>query len=148
MDNVVFELQVQEFGILWHQLLRLDQKKDFEKKYPNFSELTTNEISVIHIVSENPDIILKSICQILDLPKSTLTNTINRLEEKEYLFRTITKKDLRSYGLSLTEKGIQAQKEHLEYESQAFGKVLGTLETEERTELLSLIKKIVKNLAE
>ena len=148
MDNIVFELQVQEFGILWHQLLRLDQKKDFKKKYPNFSELTINEISVIHIVSENPDIILKSICQILDLPKSTLTNTINRLEEKEYLFRTITKKDLRSYGLSLTEKGIQAQKEHLEYESQEFGKVLGTLDSKERTELLSLVKKIVKNLAE
>ncbi len=148
MDNRVFNQQVEAFGALWHQLLMLDQKKDFQQKFPNFLELTTNEISVIHIVSENPDIILKSICEILDLPKSTLTNTINRLEEKEYLFRTITKKDLRSYGLSLTKKGVQAQKEHMEYEYQVFGKILETLEAEERTELLTLMKKITKNLAE
>ena len=143
---MVFNEQVQAFGALWHQLLILDQKRDFQQKYPNFLKLTTNEISVINIVSENPDIILKSICEKLDLPKSTLTNTINRLEEKEYLFRTITKKDLRSYGLSLTEKGIQAQKEHIEYEQQVFGKILETLEPEERTELLTLLKKITKNL--
>jgi DNA-binding MarR family transcriptional regulator len=103
---------------------------------------------VIHIVSENPDIILKNICEILSLPKSTLTNTINRLEEKGYLIRIITKKDLRSYGLSLTEKGIRAQEEHMEYESQVFGRVLETLESQERAELLTLLKKIVKNLAE
>ncbi len=147
MDNIIFNQQVQEFGALWHQLLGMDQIKDFEQKFSNFLSLTTNEISVIQIVSENPDIILKSICEILNLPKSTLTNTINRLEEKGYLFRTITKKDLRSYGLSLTEKGIMAQKEHIEYEHQMFGKILGTLVAEERIELLTLMKKITKNLA-
>ncbi|MFA9463111.1 MAG: MarR family winged helix-turn-helix transcriptional regulator [Velocimicrobium sp.] len=146
MDNMVFNQQVQEFGELWHQLLILDQKKEFEQKFSNFLELTTNEISVIHIVSENPDIILKSICEILDLPKSTLTNTINRLEEKKYLFRTITKKDLRSYGLSLTEKGIQAQREHIEYEHQMVRKILDTLDAEERTEFLTLMKKITNKL--
>ncbi len=148
MDNIVFNQQVQEFGALWHRLLILDQMKDYEQKFPNFLSLTTNEISVIQIVSVNPDIILKSICEILDLPKSTLTNTINRLEEKGYLFRTITKKDLRSYGLSLTEKGIQVQKEYIEYEHQVFRKILETLEAEERTEFLSLMKKITMNLAE
>lgn len=147
MDNIIFNQQVQEFGTLWHKLLMLDRIKDYEQKFPNFVSLTTNEISVVQIVSENPDIILKSICEILDLPKSTLTNTINRLEEKGYLFRTITKKDLRSYGLSLTEKGIQAQKEHIEYEHQVFGKILETLEAEDRIEFLSLMKKITMNLA-
>ncbi|OYO93678.1 DNA-binding MarR family transcriptional regulator [Lachnotalea glycerini] len=146
MENLIFNQQVQEFNALWHQILMLDQKKDFKQKYPNFLELTTNEISVIHIVSENPDIILKSICEILNLPKSTLTNTINRLEEKGYLFRTITKKDLRSYGLSLTEKGIQTQKEHIEYEHQVFGKILETLDIEERIEFLMLMKKITMKL--
>ncbi|MFA9377923.1 MAG: MarR family winged helix-turn-helix transcriptional regulator [Lachnotalea sp.] len=77
----------------------------------------------------------------------TLTNTINRLEEKGYLFRINTKIDLRSYELSLTEKGIQAQKAHKEYERQVFGGILETLEAEKRTELLTLIKKIIKNLA-
>ena len=146
MDKVEFEQQVQELGTLWHQLLMFDQKKNCKQKFPNFLELTTNEISVIHIVSENPDIILKSICQILNLPKSTLTNTINRLEERGYLFRTITRKDLRSYGLSLTEKGIKAQEEHIEYESLVLGRILETLEPIERIELLTLIKKIVKNI--
>ncbi|HEX3076086.1 MAG TPA: MarR family transcriptional regulator [Lachnospiraceae bacterium] len=148
MDNMVFNQQVQEFGALWHKLLVSDRIKNYEQKFPNFLSLTTNEVSVIQIVSENPDIILKSICEILDLPKSTLTNTINRLEEKGYLFRTITKKDLRSYGLALTEKGILAQKEHIEYEHQVFGKILETLEAEDRTEFLSLMKKITMNLAE
>lgn len=148
MNEIVFEQQIEEFGRLWHQLLMLEQKKEYKQKFSNFMQLTTNEISVINIVSENPDIILKSICEMLDLPKSTLTNTINRLEEKGYLFRTITRKDLRSYGLSLTEKGVQAQKEHLEYESYVLGKVLGILDSEERIELLKLVRKIAMRLTE
>ena len=49
---------------------------------------------------------------------------------------------MRSYGLSLTEKGIQAQKEHIEHENQVFGKILETLEAEaeDRIEFLSLVR--------
>lgn len=135
--------QVNEFSKVWHELLVLDQKLDLEQNYSEFLQLTTNEINVISLVSGNPDIILKDITKMLDLPKSTLTNIINRLEEKGYLFRTITKKDLRSYGLCLTEKGLQVQKEHLEYESEVFVAVLETLEEGERKELIRLMNKIL-----
>ena len=143
MNDKELYKQVNEFSRIWHQLLVLDQKMDLEQYYSEFLQMTINEINVISLCSEKPDIILKDISKMLDLPKSTLTNIINRLEEKGYLFRTITKKDLRSYGLCLTEKGMQVQKEHLEYESEVFIAVLETLEEGERKELIRLMNKIL-----
>ena len=80
------------------------------------------------------------------MPKSTLTSIISRLERKGYILRIISQRDLRSYGLRLTEKGILAQKEHLEYEKEVFGAVLGTLEADERKELVRLMSKIAATL--
>jgi len=49
------------------------------------------------------------------------------------------------YVNAIFEEKKVLQKEHMEYESQVFGRILETLESKERTELLSLIKKILKN---
>ncbi len=57
------------------------------------------------MVAKKSDIIMKDICTSLDMPKSTLTNMVNRLERKGYLNRTISRRDLRSYGLALRARG-------------------------------------------
>lgn len=139
--------QIKELQYLWHELIKIGQNNELNSSFPNFQELSTTEIGIIQIVSLNPEVILGEICAALDLPKSTLTNTVNRLEKRGYLNRTISKRDMRSYGLSLTEKGKLAQKEHLEYEALVFGGILHALNTEEeRASLLLILKKIVHKL--
>ncbi len=147
MSELNINNQVTEFKALWHQILDLDRKLGIDKLFPNFHQLSTTEISIIQIVFEKNDVILKDISQRLGLPKSTLTNTINRLEKKGYLQRAISKQDLRSYSLELTSKGLLAQKEHAEYESLVFKGIMQALNSdEERCDLIRLLKTIIDNI--
>lgn len=146
METDKFDQQLHRFEELYHIMLSMDQSLGLEDKFPNFICLSPNEITVIDMVAKNPDIIMKDICTALSMPKSTLTNMVNRLERSGYITRTITRKDLRSYGLALTDKGITTQKEHAEYEQFVFGGALMTLEPEEREELIRIMDKIIKGV--
>jgi DNA-binding MarR family transcriptional regulator len=139
--------QIQEFSDLWHVMIKKSNFRQVEEKYTRINGLTTIEISIISIVSKKPDVILREIGALIDIPKSTLTNAVDRLEKRNYINRVISKRDRRSYGLELTEEGRLAQKEHLELENTVYGRVLNALDTdEEKQELFKLLRKIVNNL--
>lgn len=141
--------QIQEFSDLWHVMMKKSNFRKVEEKYSRINGLTTIEISIISIVSQKPDVILREICAFLDIPKSTLTNAVDRLEKRNYINRVISKRDRRSYGLKLTEEGHLAQKEHLDFEKTVYGRILNALDTdEEKQELFKLLRKIVDNFQE
>jgi DNA-binding MarR family transcriptional regulator len=102
------------------------------------------DMSVLNIVSSNPDIIVREIAQILNVPNSTLTSSLNRLEDKGFANRTINKRDRRSFGIELTEKGMAIHSMYFEYERVFFEDLLGKINThEERALLLEILKKCV-----
>ncbi|ADK14829.1 MULTISPECIES: MarR family winged helix-turn-helix transcriptional regulator [Clostridium] len=141
--------QIEEFSELWHQIIKKSNFRKIEDQFQRLNGLTTIEISIINIVSKNPDVILGEIVLALDIPKSTLTNAINRLEKRNYINRIISKRDRRSYGLKLTEEGHLAQKEHLDFEHTVYGRLLDALDTdEEKQELFKLFRKMINNLEE
>jgi DNA-binding MarR family transcriptional regulator len=140
--------QVEELNRLWHVMLKESNYKDIEAKYPNLGKLSTSEISIIRIISEKDEVIIKDILEILDIPKSTLTSMIDRLEKQEFIVRAINKRDRRSYKLELTEKGKIVQVEHNKFEEEVYGKIILSLDTyEERQQLLELIEKIAHNIS-
>jgi len=140
--------QTDEIIYLWHELLKISTNNNMEENFPNFIKLSTTEIDIIKMVSYNPNIILGEICTALDLPKSTLTNVINRLEKRGFLTRIISKRDMRSYGLLLSKKGILAQQEHKKYEQILFNGILNALDSdEEKNTLINLMSKIVENIS-
>ncbi|AZV56680.1 MarR family transcriptional regulator [Clostridium sp. AWRP] len=141
--------QIEEFSELWHQIIKKSNFRKVEDQFQRLNGLTTIEISIINIVSKNPDVILGEIVLALDIPKSTLTNAINRLEKRNYINRIISKRDRRSYGLKLTEEGYLAQKEHLNFEYTVYERLLDALDTNaEKQELFKLFRKIINNLEE
>lgn len=141
--------QVEELHTLWHEVLKIGRVNKIEEQFKRFSCLTTVEIGIINIVSKKADVILREICAELNIPKSTLTNAIDRLEKRGYINRTISKRDKRSFGLELTKEGKLAQEEHMEYEKIVYGAFLNALDNyEERKEFLGLLNKIVNNLKE
>lgn len=140
--------QIDEFNILWHRMLFESSYKDIEAKYTRIKGLSDNEISIIRIISEKEEVIIRDILEILNIPKSTLTNMIDRLEKRDLIRRSISKRDRRSYKLELTEEGKKAQEEHIKFEEEIYGKVMISLDTyEERENLLNIMRKIVYNIS-
>ncbi|MFT8347494.1 MarR family winged helix-turn-helix transcriptional regulator [Clostridium saccharoperbutylacetonicum] len=140
--------QIDELNKLWHVMLTEPKYNEIEKKYEDLQELSTTEISVIRIISEKEDVIIKDIVDTLKLPKSTLTSIIDRLEKRNFIVRAISDRDRRSYKLELTEKGRKVQDEHMKFEDEVYGTIILALDTfEEREELLKLIRKISINIS-
>lgn len=138
---------IEEFANLWKMFLSFSNQYRTMEEFPRIERLNTMEISIIRIVYDREDIILKEICNMLDIPKSTLTSAIDRLERLNYVNRTISKRDRRSYGLQLTDEGEEVKNEHLAFERKLYGYVLNALDTtDEREEFLKLFRKIVNNI--
>lgn len=141
------EKQIDMLNEQLHRFYKVKKYSELERKFKRLNDMTTVEISILDAVAHNPDIILKEICELLDIPKSTMTSAIDRLEKRDYLNRVISKRDRRSFGLLLTEEGELAQKEHLALERTTCQSILGALDTyEERQLFLDLIEKILDRL--
>lgn len=138
---------IDSFSKVWHKLLKLSYGNSDIGKFKEMKQLSHVEISIISLVYDNPDIIIREICEKIDVPKSSMTSMIDRLEKKNYLTRVISKRDRRSFGLKLTEAGMKIQKQHEEYEEYIFNEIINSLDTDEEKEtFLKLTDKIVNNL--
>lgn len=134
---------------IWHKFTKLSYGNSDSVKFKEMKQLSTVEVSIISLVYNNPDIIIREICEKIDVPKSSMTSMIDRLEKKNYLTRVISKRDRRSFGLKLTEDGMKIQKQHEEYEKCIFNEIIGSLDTDEEKEtFLKLTDKIANNLKE
>lgn len=140
-------IQLEEFCNLCKRIIGPSKEEKLKGEFPRIYKLTSMEVNIINIVYSSEDVILKEICTELDIPKSTLTSAIDRLEKLDYIRRVISSRDRRSYGLKLTEEGYRVQSEHLAFERKLYGYLLNALDTnEERKLLLDLFRKIDKNI--
>jgi len=132
---------------LIHQIrfnLRVDRLESWSDALEGLSLL---DLHILKLTAEKPDIILKDIRETLDIPHSTLTSAINRLEQQDLLKRVINQRDLRSFGLELTQKGCAIREEHDRMDHLIGKMVLETLADEtERETLIQLLSKINQRL--
>ncbi len=139
--------QIEEFCDLCKLFISPSNEDKFKQDFPRIYKLTSMEVGIINMVYSSEDVILKEICSELDIPKSTLTSAIDRLERMNYISRVISTRDRRSYGLKLTEEGYSVRNEQLAFERKLYGYLLDALDTnEERDLLMQLLRKIVKNI--
>lgn len=147
MDEKISEELIHEINDIWHYLIFSLQNKDYLLWGEDLKDATTIEISTLNIIDNKPNVMLKEIKEILDIPSSTLTNAIDRLEKKDLIKRVISKRDRRSFGLELTERGERAQQTHLKAEKELFERILKALDsTEERWAFLKSLEKIKNKL--
>ena len=143
-----YKKQVDELNKLWHLMLVASNYKDIESKFLKIQGLRTNELSILRIISEKENVIIKDILETLNVPKSTLTSMIDRLEKRNLIIRAISNTDRRSYKLELTQEGHMAQEEHIKFEEELYGKIMLSLDTyEDRENLLKLIRKMAYNIS-
>lgn len=143
MNNRIDKDLMSKLDKIWHYFIFNFQNKKNGFWGEELKDATTIEVSILNLVDNNSDVMLKEIKEILDIPGSTLTSAVDRLEKKELVKRVISKRDRRSFGLVLTEKGKKAQKRHIRAEKELFNNILGALDSkEERKQFLNSLEKI------
>lgn len=148
MNDFPDEQQLHELRRLWHALLGFMRGTKADVQFSAIHNLSPVETGIIDIVAENTDVIIGDIGKSLNLPKSTLTSIIDRLEKRDYVRRIISPRDRRSYGLELTESGMAVYAEHVRFETLAWRKILAVLDgTEDGRNLLLILRKIVNGIA-
>jgi DNA-binding MarR family transcriptional regulator len=108
--------------------------------------MTKIELHILLLVQSRPDIVIGEIRDKLDVPNSTLTGIIDRMENQGLVRRTISVRDRRSYGLDMTEKGLEVRREHDRILLAIVEKMLGTLDEDERKTFVALLSKVADNM--
>ncbi len=141
--------EIQALDKVWHRIILIVQKTSEDLWKDELEGATTIEISILSIIQNKPDVILKDIIEILGIPGSTLTNAIDRLEKRGLIKRVISTRDRRSFGLELTDRGVLAQNEHRRSEKVLWEIVLKSFDTNvERKTLIQLLEKLADSLSE
>lgn len=145
--NEIKQEYIDQMDYLIHEILK--HYKDYQifmsALYPQ--GITSTELSVIKIVHLKPDIVIKDVSKLLSIPGSTLTSVIDRLEQKNLIIRTVSKKNRHSFGLELTEEGIKLNAGHENAERQIWHRVLSLLDSDhDREMLIGLLTTMVNKL--
>lgn len=131
---------------LSHRFVKLNEHMD-DGKFQRLSRMSKIEISVLSLLYENPQIIMRDISERLQVSKSTITGIVDKLEELGFLRRVINKRDRRSYALELSQEGKLAQQEHLEWEREMYLRFIDAMRASSAAETyLDLTEKILDYL--
>jgi DNA-binding MarR family transcriptional regulator len=113
----------------------------------SYSEVSKQELNIIGIVGRAESIIMREIAERAGLAMSTITLNIDKLEEKKLLKRIRDKEDRRSISIELTAKGEKVYQLEMEGYRGLSRAVLSALSDEERTQFLSLFRKVKDTVA-
>lgn len=141
--NEVKEEQIKKLNNVLHNIYKNFKKLNANVEAELFEGITGTELSIIGTIGNTPGVKMKDICERLQLPASTLTNVIDRLERRDLLKRVMSKQDRRSFVLELTQAGVVVYDKHKNAEKIIFETILGALEDDkEREAFIDSLEKI------
>ena len=131
----------------WVQLMdRLGNLRLSEVPRTNF-DLSITQIEILRFVGLNPGCHLQDISDDLNLTPPTISVSIRKLEDDQWIERHNDPKDGRAACIFLTSKSKEALKAAIEYQIVIIKKFLEELSDKEQELLLSLLKKAVDGMA-
>ncbi|NLW89210.1 MAG: MarR family transcriptional regulator [Clostridiaceae bacterium] len=104
--------------------------------------LSETETDIARIIGNKPRTVVGDISKALNLPKSTVTGLIARLEQKGMISRSIHPDDLRTFVLELTSAGRKVVRDHEKNEEEFFAQLIEPLSERESRALIELLKNI------
>lgn len=119
--------------------------------YKNECQLQTSgippqEMYVLERIYLHRTLLSKDISQKYNIPPSTLTGVLDRLENKKFIERLRTNKDRRSIELIATENGRSVVEKHIT-EDQIFARNLfGSLEPQKKEQLKTLLEELLEKV--
>jgi DNA-binding MarR family transcriptional regulator len=115
-------------------------------KSENIKNLSFMDMHLIGLAHENPDYILREIRDILQVPQTTLSSIVSRLENQGYIRRVINHRDMRSFSLEVTEKGRKMYEEHKKNDREKAEQILLMLDEDERDDFIRLFEKVANSV--
>jgi len=115
---------------------------------PLETKLNAIDMDVLNLFELESSIAIKKVIMYLDVPNSTITSTVNRLESKGILTRTIHPQDRRTYNLQLTENGQEIINLRKARKEQFLEILFQALDEEEKKILYQLLCKITEDVLE
>lgn len=103
---------------------------------------------IMGMVYEKPDLILKDIRLVLDLPQTTLSSMIAKLENMNLIERIANPSDLRSFFIRVTDRGKQLIEQHKREDQEYVRNILLGLDEEEREQFSELFYKAAVKMGE
>lgn len=107
-------------------------------------DLRTVDFSVLSLITHNPGITSKQLCNTLGIQAPNLVSMVNTLEKRELIKRLPHPNDGRAMGLHLTETGHTMMRKAEKTAAKLEQDVTNQLNAEERKTLMTLLKKIYK----
>lgn len=108
-----------------------------------FNELTVTQMNYLETISKLQQPTLTALAGYLKLTKPTVTVLVERLIEKQLVFKVKSDTDRRSTHLHLTEKGILINKMHIYAHRQIAAEIVKKIDSRETVELIRLLDKIL-----
>ncbi|MBN1774838.1 MAG: MarR family transcriptional regulator [Clostridiales bacterium] len=135
--------RIRELSSLWNGVM--NRYRSLYDRVPKKETqiLSDTEIAIVRIIGRGTKTIVGDIVKSLQLPKSTVTGLIARLEQKGFIQRKIYPDDLRSFSLVLTDRGKRAVRETERQEEEFFAKLIEPLSEKESRALLDLLRSII-----
>ncbi|MDH1574712.1 MarR family winged helix-turn-helix transcriptional regulator [Pseudomonas sp. GD03746] len=107
-------------------------------------DLRPAQFSALAIIEQNPGLMQADLARALAIEPPQVVPLLNKLEERALAVRVRCKPDKRSYGIFLSKSGEAMLKELKQIASDSDREATGSLEEDERAELLRLLTKIYK----
>ncbi len=122
----------------------IGQMEEASKEQFNFNELTLTQMNYLETISQlhNPN--MTELAGEMNLTKPTVKVAIDKLIEKDYIYRIKSDEDRRSAHLHLTEKGKLINEMH-DFAHKRMAEIIGrNLKETEIRELENLLEKALK----
>lgn len=127
--------------------MRRAQLKLFQNLIGRLSthDLRPAQFSALAIIDSNPGLMQADLARALAIEPPQVVPLLNKLESRALAVRVRCKPDKRSYGIFLSKTGETLLKELKQIAAQSDIDATSALSTEEREELLRLLKKVYQD---
>ena len=114
------------------------------KEQYGFNDLTITQMNYLEMICQLTNPNLTELAIAMKLTKPTVTVLVDRLIEKELIYKVKSDADRRSAHLHLTEKGRMINEIHEFAHKRMAAEIQKRINSDETTELMRLLDKIVK----
>lgn len=106
--------------------------------------LTAPQLLLLQIIKTKGEITIGELAQEMSLSQATVTNILDRLESREYIYREKSSQDRRKVYVRLTDKGIMSVKDAPVPLQESFVKQFKNLENWEQTMIISSLQRVAQ----
>jgi DNA-binding MarR family transcriptional regulator len=137
-------MSVRKLSLLIEKLIHMVHTEETEYiKNSELHKLTSTQIHYLDLIHRAGNPTLSELARKLKVTKPTVTNTIEKLETRGYLYKVQSDDDRRIQHLHLTQKGNEIAVLHNQFHRVFTGKLVRDLDQDEIDQLVSVLEKVL-----